>query len=113
MGFKMMKTISPLLLFFLGVPFLGIEAQPQRRVDLYNPSVLENIQKLTPENAKQLHDPEIVQRLTPKNAEKLYDPEMVQRSTPKNAEKLYDPEMVQRLTPKTQRSCMTLRWFRG
>ena len=85
----MMKTISPLLLFFLGVPFLEIEAQPQRRVDLYNPSVLENIQKLTPENAKQLHDPEIVQRLTPKNAEKLYDPEMVQRLTFKNAEKLY------------------------
>merc|ERR1711953_600649 len=100
MGFKMMKTISSLLLFFLGVPFLETEAQPQRRVDLYNPSVLENIQRLTPKNAEKLYDPSIVQKLTPKNAEKLYDPEMVQRLTPKNAEKLYDPEMVQKLTPK-------------
>merc|ERR1712165_80522 len=100
MGFKMMKTISSLLLFYFGVPFLEIEAQPQRRVDLYNPSVLENIQKLTPENAKQLHDPENVQRLTPKNAEKLYDPSIVQKLTPKNAERLYDPSIVQNLTFK-------------
>merc|ERR1712032_855663 len=106
MGFKMMKTSSPLLLFFVGVLFLETNAQPQRRENLFNPSLLELsretlydpeiVQKLTPKNAEKLYDPEIVKKLTPKNAEKLYNPEIVQKLTPKNAEKLYNPEIVQK-----------------
>ena len=91
----MMKTSSPLCLFFLGVLFPEAEAQPQRRVDLYNPSLLE-----LPKIAKRLYDPEIVQKLTPKNAEKLYNPEVVQKLTSKNAEKLYNLEIVQKLTTR-------------
>merc|ERR1712213_193843 len=116
MGFKKMKTTTTLL-FLFGIFFVMARANPPRRVDLYNPKLFEKlalpktieisqdhhskiVQRLTPQNAERLYDPEIVQRLTPKKVERLYDPENVQRLTPKNAERLYDPEIVQRLTPK-------------
>merc|ERR1711963_1242738 len=110
MGFSKMKTLSQLPSFFLSLIFLAAEAQPKRRVDLYNPSLLELpqnvkriynpelLQRLSPKSAEKLYNPEIVQRLSPKKSEKLYNPELVQRLSPKNAEKLYNPEIVQRLT---------------